>query len=65
MPMKSRSDQIAGTGKPIARPTRGELLEQIRAVIVEQCGLELENVRPESSLVMDLGIDSLDLVEWK
>ncbi len=45
------------------RPSRAELLEQMRGLICEQCGVNARQVRSESRLVDDLGIDSLDMVE--
>ena len=37
--------------------------ERVRALIVEQLGVEEEEVTPSVSFVDDLGADSLDLVE--
>ena len=37
--------------------------ESIRGIIVEQLGVEAEQVTPEASFVDDLNADSLDLVE--
>ena len=37
--------------------------EKVKNIIVEQLGVEPENVKPESSFVDDLGADSLDTVE--
>ncbi len=37
--------------------------EKIRAVLVEQLGVEEDDITMESSLMDDLGADSLDLVE--
>ncbi len=37
--------------------------QRVRNVIVDQLGVEEENIRPEASFVDDLGADSLDLVE--
>ena len=45
------------------RLSRAELLQQVRELIVEECGHKLEDVREKASLVVDLGIDSLDWVE--
>lgn len=45
------------------RPTRAELPERVRAVIVDQCGHDPNEVRAESWLIRDLGIDSLMLLE--
>ena len=40
-----------------------EIAERIKAVIVEQLGVSLEEVTPEASFIEDLGADSLDIVE--
>ncbi|MCB0317695.1 MAG: acyl carrier protein [Bdellovibrionales bacterium] len=37
--------------------------DRIRAIIVEQLGVSLEEVTPEASFIEDLGADSLDIVE--
>lgn len=37
--------------------------EKVRAIIVEQLGVDEDSVTMESSFVDDLGADSLDLVE--
>jgi acyl carrier protein len=42
---------------------REELLEQVKAVIVEQLNVDADEVTEEASFVDDLGADSLDLVE--
>lgn len=39
------------------------LFDKIKAIIVEQLGVEVEDVKLESSFVDDLGADSLDIVE--
>lgn len=39
------------------------LFEKIRDVIVEQLGVEPDDVKLESSFIDDLGADSLDIVE--
>ena len=41
----------------------GEIAERIKAIIVEQLGVGLEEVTPEASFIEDLGADSLDIVE--
>lgn len=38
-------------------------LDKIKEIIVEQLGVEAEQVVPEASFVNDLGADSLDTVE--
>ena len=39
------------------------LFEQIKAIVVEQLGVDEKEVVPTASFVEDLGADSLDLVE--
>lgn len=39
------------------------LLEKVKKIIVEQLGVEEEEVALESSFIDDLGADSLDIVE--
>jgi len=39
------------------------ILDKVKAIIVEQLGVEEEDVKLESSFVDDLGADSLDIVE--
>jgi acyl carrier protein len=39
------------------------VFEQIKAIVVEQLGVEEKDVVPTASFVEDLGADSLDLVE--
>ena len=40
-----------------------EIAERIKAIIVEQLGVAMEEVNPEASFIEDLGADSLDIVE--
>ena len=37
--------------------------ERVKNIIVEQLGVEADQVKPESQFVNDLGADSLDTVE--
>jgi len=37
--------------------------DRVKAIIVEQLGVEETEVRPEASFTDDLGADSLDIVE--
>lgn len=37
--------------------------DKVKSIIAEQLGVKLEEVKPESSFVDDLGADSLDTVE--
>ncbi|OGO20103.1 MAG: acyl carrier protein [Chloroflexi bacterium RBG_16_50_11] len=39
------------------------VFEKIKAIVVEQLGVEEKDVVPSASFVEDLGADSLDLVE--
>lgn len=39
------------------------LFERIKAIVVEQLGVDEKDVAPTASFVEDLGADSLDLVE--
>ncbi len=39
------------------------ILERVKEIIVEQLGVDSEEVIPSASFVDDLGADSLDLVE--
>ncbi len=39
------------------------VFERVRAIVVEQLGVEEEEVAPNASFVDDLNADSLDLVE--
>lgn len=37
--------------------------DKVKAIIVEQLGVEEGDVKPEASFIEDLGADSLDIVE--
>ncbi|HLF57447.1 MAG TPA: acyl carrier protein [Thermoanaerobaculia bacterium] len=37
--------------------------EKVKSIIVEQLGVETDEVTPEASFTEDLGADSLDIVE--
>ena len=39
------------------------VFDKIKAIVVEQLGVEVKDVVPTASFVEDLGADSLDLVE--
>lgn len=43
--------------------TPEEISERVKAIIVEQLGVSLEEVTEEASFIEDLGADSLDIVE--
>jgi len=40
-----------------------EITEKVKSIIVEQLGVDANEVTPEASFVDDLGADSLDTVE--
>lgn len=40
-----------------------DIFDRVRKIIVEQLGVDLEEVKTEASFVEDLGADSLDVVE--
>jgi len=42
---------------------RDELFEKIKGVVVEQLGVDEDDVAEDASFVDDLGADSLDIVE--
>jgi acyl carrier protein len=45
------------------RDMSGKLEDRVKAIIVEQLGVNAEQVTPEASFIDDLGADSLDTVE--
>ncbi|MEL6906338.1 MAG: SUMF1/EgtB/PvdO family nonheme iron enzyme, partial [Planctomycetota bacterium] len=51
------------TSRAAARPSMGEIQRRVTGVLVTQTGADPSTLRPETDLVRDLGIDSLDLVE--
>jgi len=40
-----------------------DVLQKVIEVVVEQLGVQAENVKPDSRFIEDLGADSLDTVE--
>jgi len=42
---------------------RDELLDKVKAVVVDQLGVDEDEVTEDSAFVDDLGADSLDIVE--
>ncbi|MGE5507915.1 MAG: acyl carrier protein [Chitinophagales bacterium] len=40
-----------------------EILDRVREIIVDQLGVDEEEVTPAASFIDDLGADSLDIVE--
>jgi len=43
--------------------TKDEIREKVKGIIVEQLGVNAEEVKDEASFIDDLGADSLDTVE--
>ncbi len=43
--------------------TELDRLEKVKEIIVEQLGVNADQVKPEASFIEDLGADSLDTVE--
>lgn len=43
--------------------SKDEILEKVKAIIVDQLSVEEEEVTLEASFIEDLGADSLDIVE--
>ncbi len=48
-------------GKEVGKPMAVE--DRVKKIIIEQLGVEEDDVSPEASFVEDLGADSLDTVE--
>ncbi|NLV91240.1 MAG: acyl carrier protein [Firmicutes bacterium] len=40
-----------------------DVFEKVREIVVEQLGVESDDVTPQASFIDDLGADSLDIVE--
>jgi acyl carrier protein len=40
-----------------------EVFDKVKKIVVEQLGVEADDVKPEASFANDLGADSLDTVE--
>jgi len=40
-----------------------DILEKVKAVVVEKLGVEPDQVKPEARFIEDLNADSLDIVE--
>lgn len=40
-----------------------DILDKVKAVVVEKLGVEADQVTPEARFIEDLGADSLDIVE--
>jgi len=44
-------------------PTRDEIFEKIRSALVDALGVDEEDVKPEATLVGDLGAESIDFLD--
>jgi acyl carrier protein len=55
---------MCGTYLIYGRPKMAsEIMEKVKAIIVEQLGVDESEVTPEAHFIDDLGADSLDTVE--
>jgi acyl carrier protein len=43
--------------------TKEQIFDKVKEIIVDQLGVEEDEVTPEASFIDDLGADSLDIVE--
>jgi len=43
--------------------TGDPIFENVKAILIEQLGIDGDSITPESSLIDDLNADSLDMVE--
>jgi acyl carrier protein len=43
--------------------TKEEILNQVRTIVAEQLCIDKEKVQPDAAFLVELGADSLDLVE--
>jgi acyl carrier protein len=62
----SQPDRTARSRRQTPTPRRDHLAttyERLKKIVVEQLGVEEDEVKPEASFVDDLNADSLDLVE--
>lgn len=40
-----------------------EVYEKLQNLIVDSCGVEVADIKPDASLVKDLGVDSIDIMD--
>lgn len=40
-----------------------DIFEKLKAIAVNQIGIDEDKVKPESDIIKDLGLDSLDIVD--
>lgn len=62
-PQAAAPPNPTSTSEPGALPNVATVFERVRAIVVEQLGVEEDEVLPGASFVDDLNADSLDLVE--
>lgn len=48
---------------PAVRMTRAEILDHVRRTIAQLFELDLEDIRPESTVFDDLDLDSIDAID--
>jgi acyl carrier protein len=64
---RPRADRSRNGSRPASQPRRRESVastyDRLKKIVVEQLGVDEEEVKPEASFVDDLNADSLDLVE--
>lgn len=41
----------------------GDVYEKVKSCLIDSCGLTAEEIEPEKTLMNDLGIDSIDLLD--
>src|SRR5206468_5622808 len=58
-----RGTQAADIELPGRESVAGDTYDRMKKIVVEQLGVEEDEVKPEASFVDDLNADSLDLVE--
>jgi acyl carrier protein len=62
--VRRRNDTADRVERAARRRTMAQSVEdKVKSIIVEQLGVDPEEVKPESAFVNDLGADSLDTVE--
>ena len=63
MSLRADEDIVAGGGLAVGEVSVEVLSERLRALMAEQLGVEPGEMRSDSSILEDLGADSLDVVE--
>lgn len=59
----SRPDRVGAIKRKLERRNGMNIEERVKGIIVEQLGVDQNEVTPTASFADDLGADSLDLVE--